>query len=474
MSFFTPQDVATVTAGRWLTPQAGNEPLRGVGIDSRADLAGRVFIAIRGANHDGHDHLGQAAAAGARVLVVHREPDAGRPKTTAAVLLVDDTRAALGRLAAAWRQTLTNTTVIAVTGSCGKTTVKSLLDAVLATRLAGTAAPRSFNNEIGVPLAICAARPGDDYLVLEIGANNPGEIEHLARIARPDIGVITMIGRAHLEGFGSVEVVTDEKAAMLGYLQGRRLAVVNADAAGLRRHLHHAGPVVLFGESADADLRLTGWTARPAGGLVEINDRTRFELGLPGRHNAVNALAAVAVARQLGVDDGAIAAALAASRPVDMRLSRHDVGAVTFYNDAYNANPDSTAASLESFADLAADAPRRVVVLGDMLELGDGAAEQHREIGRRVVDLDRRLPIDRLVLVGAMSSYTAEPILDSWPRERIAMVGDLDRSGAAAVAAMLQPGDAVLLKGSRGIGLEAVIAAVAAAAHQDPCKVSEA
>jgi len=469
MSFFTAQKVATVTAGRWITPPASDEPLRGVGIDTRADLEGRAFVAIRGATHDGHDFLTKAT--GARVLVVDREPVAGQlgARTTAGILLVNDTRAALGQLAGAWRQTLAKTTVIAVTGSCGKTTVKSLLDAVLSKRLAGCTAPRSFNNDIGLPLAILAARADDHYLILEIGANRPGEIRQLARIARPDIGVITMIGRAHLQGFGSIENVTTEKATMLKYLQGRRLAVVNADAAGLRRHLHHAGQVVLFGESADAGLRLTGWAARGGGGRLQVDGRTHFDLGLPGRHNAVNALAVVAVARQMGFDDRDIADALAASRPVAMRLSRHEVGAVTFYNDAYNANPDSTAASLESFSHLAADARRRVLVLGDMLELGHDAAEQHREIGRRVIELDRRLRIDRLVLVGTLSSHTAEPILDRWPRQRLMMVGNLDRSAATAVAATLQPGDAVLLKGSRDLGLEAVIDAVAERQNPEPC-----
>ena len=469
MSFFTADNVATVTEGRWITPPAGDEPLRGVGIDTRADLEGRAFVAIRGATHDGHDFLGKAT--GARVFVVDREPAAGQlgAKTTAGILLVNDTRAALGRLAGAWRQALAKTVVIAVTGSCGKTTVKSLLDAVLSTRLAGRAAPRSFNNDIGLPLAILAARADDRYLVLEIGANSPGEIGQLAKIARPDIGVITMIGRAHLQGFGSIENVAAEKATMLKYLQGRRLAVVNADAARLRRHLQHAGQVVLFGESKDADLRLTGWAARGTGGRLQVNDRTHFDLGLPGRHNAVNALAVIAVARQMGLDDRDIAEALAASHPVAMRMSRHDVGGVTFYNDAYNANPDSTAASLESFIHLAADARRRVLVLGDMLELGHNAAEQHREVGRRIIELDRQLRIDQLVLVGTLSSHTAGPILDSWPRQRLTLVGDLDRSAAAAVAATLQPGDAVLLKGSRDIGLEAVIDAVAERQNPEPC-----
>ena len=195
---------------------------------------------------------------------------------------------------------------------------------------------------------------------------------------------------------------------------------------------------------------------------MEVNHGTHYDLGLPGRHNAVNALAAVAVARQLDTPEPLLAAALAACGTVAMRLSRHDVGAVTFYNDAYNANPESTAASLESFAEKAPDPPPPIVVLGDMLELGNDAAEQHREVGRRVVDLDRRLPLDRLVLVGAMSSYTAEPLLDRWPSRRVTLLDNLDRSNAAAVVASLQPGDAVLLKGSRALGLEAVIDAACA------------
>jgi len=250
--------------------------------------------------------------------------------------------------------------------------------------------------------------------------------------------------------------------------------VVNADAPGLRRHLHHAEKVVLFGEATDADLRLTSWTARGTGGRLRVNDRTQFDLGLPGRHNAVNTLAVVAVARQMGLDDRDIAETLAACSPVAMRMSRHVVGDVTFYNDAYNANPDSTAASLESFVHLAADAQRRVLVLGDMLELGHDAAEQHREVGRRVIELDRQMHIDQLVLVGELSSHTAEPILGRWPQRRLTMVGDLDQSASAAVAASLQPGDAVLLKGSRDIGLEAIIDATAERRNPQSCNTPDA
>jgi len=204
-------------------------------------------------------------------------------------------------------------------------------------------------------------------------------IEHSDASGRGEGGVITMIGRAHLQGFGSIENVTNEKASMLQYLQGRRLAIVNADAPGLRRHLHHADQVVLFGEARDAGLRLTGWEARGSGGRLRVNDRMDLDLGLPGRHNAVNALAVVAVARQMGFDDPDIADALAACRPVAMRMSRRDVGAVTFYNDAYNANPDSMLAAMET---IAAMPGRRLAVLGPMAELGTAADEEHVMVGK--------------------------------------------------------------------------------------------
>jgi UDP-N-acetylmuramoyl-tripeptide--D-alanyl-D-alanine ligase len=372
----------------------------------------------------------------------------------AAVLLVDDTRRALLRLASAHRATLAHTTVIAVTGSCGKTTVKSLLDAVLSTRLRGRAAPRSFNNDVGLPLAILAADPDDDYLVLEIGANHRGEVAALAHIARPDIGVITMVGRAHLEGFGSLAAVVDEKAAMLDHLAGPRLAVANADAPQLRDHLHRAAQSVLFGSAADAEVRLTDRGRNGRGWWFEVGGWCRFALGLPGRHNAINALAAVAVGRRLGIADEQIGEALARCGPVEMRMSQTRAGGLTIYNDAYNANPDSMLASLDTFAEEAAGARRRIVVLGDMLELGPQAADLHRELGRQLLEIHRRTALDRLVLVGELAAHVAEPFERAWRREHVTHLERPDASSAAQLAGALEPGDAVLLKASRAVGLE--------------------
>jgi len=254
MSFWNRDNLCTRSGGRWLQDPVRNGRLCGVGIDSRTDLAQAVFVAIRGETHDGHDHLREAANAGAALLIVHKLPADGLPQDVG-VILVDDTRKALGRLAAAYREQLTGTVVIAVTGSAGKTTVKMLIDRVLSTSLRGRAAPKSFNNDIGVPLTILSADPQDEYIVVEIGASAPGEIGRLAAIARPNIGVITTVGRAHLQGFGSLDKVAEQKAMLLRHLrshQVRRLAVVNADVPCLRDHCCLPHTVKLFGEADDA------------------------------------------------------------------------------------------------------------------------------------------------------------------------------------------------------------------------------
>jgi UDP-N-acetylmuramoyl-tripeptide--D-alanyl-D-alanine ligase len=417
MSFWSHDNLCHHSGGRWLQAAVRNGRLRGVGIASRADLAKALFVAIRGENHDGHDHLREAADAGAVLLIVHELPAGGLPDNVG-VILVDDTRKALGRLAAAYREQLAGAAVIAVTGSAGKTTVKMLIDRVLST-----------------------------------------------------IGVITTVGRAHLQGFGSLDRVAEEKATLLRHLkshQVRRLAVVNADVPRLRDHCCLPHTVKFFGEADDADLQLTDRGTQDGAWWLEVNRSQRFRLGLPGRHNAVNALAAVAVARRLWIDDALIDDALAGCRPVDMRLTRQHVNGVMIYNDAYNANPESVVASLETFAELAANAPRRVIVLGDMLELGDASARLHREIGRRVVEFDRWLPVDRVVLIGPNSAHTAEPIDKAWSADRLTWLPELDAAGAAAVAQMLEPNDAVLLKASRAVGLERIIRSIARAPGAEP------
>ncbi|MEE8155792.1 MAG: UDP-N-acetylmuramoyl-tripeptide--D-alanyl-D-alanine ligase, partial [Phycisphaerales bacterium] len=370
MTFFYAKNLRRTSKGRWVRPLISPLDVDGVGIDSRADLTGKAFVAIHGERHDGHDYLAEAIRAGARLLIVDREPVQVTLPPDIAVLRVDDTRAALARLASAYRRTLIDTTVIAITGSAGKTTTKHLIDAVLSTTLRGTAAPKSFNNDIGLPLTILNAHVDDAYLIVEIGANRLGEVDTLAAIAQPDIAVITTVGRAHLEGFGSVENVAKEKAALLDHLQSNGLGILIADAPQLRNYRGQAQSIVWFGQAQDAGLRLTDRGACDETWWFEVNGQDRFQLGLPGAHNAVNALAAVAVGQRLGLSKQQIDQGLADCEPVAMRMTCHKLGEMTIYNDAYNANPDSMIAALDTFAELTIDADRRVVILGDMLELG--------------------------------------------------------------------------------------------------------
>ncbi len=407
MTFFYAKNLRRMSKGRWVRPPEAPLDVGGVGIDSRENLTGKVFVAIHGEHHDGHDYLDEATRAGAGLLIVDRQPSHDTLSSGPAVLLVDDTRAALARLASAYRSTLADTTVIAITGSAGKTTVKHLIDSVLSTTMRGTAAPRSFNNDIGVPLTILSATSDDEYLIVEIGANRLGEVNALAGIARPHIAVITSVGRAHLEGFETIDNVAREKAMVLEHLQSDGQGVINADAPQLRNYRGQAHSMIFFGRAQDADLRLTDRGARDQAWWFEVNGKDRFSLGLPGAHNAVNALAAVAVGRQLGLSKQKIKRGLAQCEPVAMRMTCHKLGGITIYNDAYNANPDSMIAALHTFAELTIDAERRVVILGDMLELGAAAQALHTEIGQAVIDLDQTLPITHAVMIGPLSGAAA-------------------------------------------------------------------
>lgn len=463
MSFFDAKNLRHKSKGRWVRPPETPLDVDGFGIDSRENLTGKVFVAIHGEHHDGHDYLDEATRAGAGLLIVDRQPSHDTLSSGPAVLLVDDTRAALARLAAAYRLTLTNTTVIAITGSAGKTTVKHLIDSVLSTAMRGTAAPKSFNNDIGVPLTILSAASDDEYLIVEIGANRLGEVNALARLARPDIAVITSIGRAHLEGFKTIENVAREKAMILDHLQSDGVGIIMADAPQLRTHRGRAQSIVLFGRAEDADLRLTDRGAGDGAWWFKVNGQDRFSLGLPGAHNAVNALAAVAVGRRLGLSNQQIERGLAQCEPVAMRMTCHELGEITIFNDAYNANPDSMIAALDTFAELTIDADRRVVILGDMLELGGEAEALHIEIGQAVIDLDQTLPIARAVLIGPLSSATARVLRESWGPDRVTHLDELNERTTAVAAQIIQPGDMVLLKGSRSVGLERMFDALDAA-----------
>ena len=471
-AFFEPAKLRSVLTGSWIAKPAGRhaEALRGVSTDTRTIGSCDAFLALRGDRFNGHHFLEEALAAGASLLIIDEteraEEDLLRRFSGVGVLRVPDTRRALSRLAAAYRKSLDGARVIGVTGSNGKTTVVRMIDAVLSRRHQGHASPRSFNNDIGVPLTILGAKPTDQYIVAEAGINAPGEMSGLAKTIEPDVAVITSIGRAHIESFGDTAQIAREKSVLLSHLRPHGLAVVNGDASELETFLKPVANVVTFGRSERCDLRLTRaehtvlGDGRP-GVSFEVNDRSSFAAPVLGLHNAVNALAAVAVGRRMGLDDDDIAQGLLAVEPPPMRFVREDLHGVQVYNDAYNASPESVAAAIEAFAELAATAGRRVVILGDMLELGEDAPELHREVGRRLLE---RLDLDLFVSVGPMSLFAADVVSEATNRKdhpvELKIHSDMSVEVAHRIASRLEPGDAVLVKGSRRVGLDRVVDAL--------------
>jgi UDP-N-acetylmuramoyl-tripeptide--D-alanyl-D-alanine ligase len=495
MEFWSAENLARMTGGAWVRPWRHGEGAARVRIstDTRTLQPGDVFIAIRGERFDGNAMVGDALARGAVAAVV--DDDSRLPPALPAdfgVLRVACGRRALGAMAAAHRQqVLHGTCIIAVCGSNGKTTTVRLIDAVLSQKLRGRASAKSFNNDIGVPLTILSAAPRDDYLICEIGTNAPGEIAALAAIARPDIAVITSIGREHLEKLGSLRGVAAEEASVLRFVQGGlgtsafraesahspaplgSVAVVNGDSPELAAAIadldQRPGAFITFGEGDGADLTVSdirqsadGVSFSVFAGSTSKQHPAAFHVPLLGRHNASNAAAAVAVGRALGLLDAQIAAGLAAARGPEMRLQVSLVRGITVINDAYNANPDSMRAALATLAELGGAGCRRVVVMGDMLELGPHAPAAHREVLQAALAVPA---LDLLVLVGeameaAAGALGLEPGRSATPgRPSLVLLPILDDGWAEAAAALLRPGDTVLLKGSRRMGLERILSA---------------
>ncbi len=418
-----------------------------VSTDSRTLAPGDLFFAIQGDTFDGHDFVRPALERGAAAVVVSRPID-----VPGLCIEVDDTIAALGRLGAAHRRQLA-AEVIAVVGSNGKTTTKAMIDHILRARYRGRASPRSFNNAIGVPLTLLSAEPGDEYLVVEVGTNAPGEIAALGALVQPDLAIITSIGEEHLEGLGNLEGVIAEETAILASVRRGGFAAINIDQPLIRARLDVPGiTIATFGRDPAADVRVTATQDEPPQMRFQINNRFSYRLKLLGAHNAENAAGAITIARRLGLEHDEIAARLESFSGPPMRNERIDLSGVTVINDAYNANPASAVAALDAFEKLPCNG-RRIVVFGEMRELGAQTAAMHRRVAERL----RNGRFDRVILVGAAAEWMYGPLVESrlfGPRvERCESVGEC----AAQLASGLRTGDAVLLKGSRSIGLERVI-----------------
>ena len=446
----TVEEVRRAVRGRWRTPQ-GPQSVEAVSTDTRTAAEGDLFVALCGARFDGHAFLGEAAETGCAAAIVAADaeiPDDVAKGFPGGLIGVADTTAALGDLAAYQRAHM-RTTVIGVTGSNGKTTVKRMIHSILSRRFRGTCGPKSFNNEVGLPLTLLGAAAGDDYVVCELGTNHPGEIAALARIARPDVAVITSVAEAHLEGLGSLEKVAAEKASILFFLADGGTGVVWADSDVLDRALKACDcRLVRFGTSESAALRLTACETGGRTQRFEINSHLWVHLPIPGRHNALNAMAALAVAQRLGMDEQEAAEALAGFQPVEMRMQWMDIGDVTLINDAYNANPASMLAAADVLAQCSAE--RKVMIAGDMGELGPESKSLHSRVGRQIAERE----IDLLIGVGRLGRYIAEAATDAGV---CCETFDSPSQAIQGAPALLRGGDLVLIKASRAVGLEALV-----------------
>jgi UDP-N-acetylmuramoyl-tripeptide--D-alanyl-D-alanine ligase len=462
MRLWEPERVAAAAGAQLIAGagRAGADPGPvGAGIDSRALGGGELFVGLRGERTDGGEHAAEALAAGAwGVLVAPEHVARARAHGEGVVLAHPDPLRGLQALARAWREELgaRGAKVVAITGSTGKTSTKDILAALLRSRVRVVSSAQNLNTEIGMPLAILAAPAGTDVLVLELAMRAPGEIAELAAIAQPDVGVIVNVGPVHLERLGSLEAIAAAKAELIGGLAPGAALVVPAAEPLLAPHLRCELRTTTFGEGGD--VALAQGRGSPGGERGEVviaigaqgaqgPELVRLRPSFNQEHNLRNLLAAVAAARALGITPGGdLEVSFSALRGERLELE----GGVVLINDCYNANPMSMRAAID---DLAATAPaRRVAVLGDMLELGADARAFHREIGEHAAARG----VELLVSVGPL----AAEMRAGFAGEAHAVA---DAHGAAELlGALLREGDTVLVKGSRGVGLEAVAEALGA------------
>ena len=420
-----------------------NEPdtlVRGWSIDSRTLSPGDLYFALRGEVHDGHEFIDAALNAGAVGAVAET--------VGAKILTVPDSLAALQQLSA-WARRHWGGTVVGVTGSAGKTSTKDAIAHLLAVAMKVSRTVGNFNNHIGLPLSILRIPDGSEVAVLEMGMNHAGEIRALAAIAKPDIGVVTNVGYAHVEFFDSIEGVALAKRELIEALPPKGTAVLNADDPRVLRFRDvHSGPTVTYGFSAAADVRgemLEGNRFRCLGSI--------YETQLTGRHAISNILAGIAVAQVFGIAPGHLVEAVQSLAPGKMRGERMTHNGITILNDCYNSNPAAARAMLDVLA--SEKATRRIAVLGEMLELGRRTEPLHRDLGRYVAESG----MDVLIALRGAASFVADEAKKAGMSGDTAYFFEDAAEAGRFLKQIAQPGDAVLFKGSRGVHVERALEA---------------
>jgi UDP-N-acetylmuramoyl-tripeptide--D-alanyl-D-alanine ligase len=409
----------------------------GWSIDSRTIARGDLFFALRGPNHDGHDHIEEVLRKGAIAVVVDSPVEA-----TGLVLHADDSLAAMQRIAVRAREMFTGR-MIGVTGSAGKTTTKDVIAEMLAAQIKTAKTVGNLNNHVGVPLSILRLEDDARAAVLELGMNHAGEIRELAAMARPEIGVVTNVGAAHMEAFESIEGIAAAKRELIDALPENGTAVLNADDPRVKA-MAGGRKTLLYGVSAEAQVRAEDVERSSEGVRFRVGE-TRFRTTLHGRHNVSNILAGLAVAQVFGIPREELVETVENLRPGRMRGDRFEHRGMVVYNDCYNSNPDAVRAMIDVLRDT--PAKRRIAVLGEMLELGRFAETLHREVGGYAAAQG----VD--VVIGIRGA--ARDMVEAAKSSGLSAVFFDDPAEAGrAVRAMAQADDAILFKGSRGVHVE--------------------
>ena len=439
-------EVRQATDAEWLGPAPGLiKRASGWSIDSRTIAPGDVFFAIRGDRFDGHAFVKAAVERGALAAVVSKAVEE-RP-----LLRVADTLEALQRLAY-WARRRWMKPVVAITGSAGKTSTKDIVSELLGARLRVAKTIGNLNNHLGVPLTLLRIPDDAEVAAVEMGMNHAGEIRRLATLAEPAIGVVTNVGYAHVESFDSIEGVAAAKRELIESLPSEGVAILNADDALVREFRRvHSGRTLTYGIAGDADIRADELDARSDGAAFTVQG-VRFESRLAGRHNVSNVLAGIAVASLFGIPFSELTAIVAALAPGKMRGARSYWRGVTILNDSYNSNPEAACRMIDVLR--AEPAARRIAVLGEMLELGSMSETLHRQVGRYAAHAG----IDALVGIrGAAAFLVREAKRAGMSGSRVFFFDDSESAGEF-LREWVQPGDAILFKGSRGTQVEKALA----------------
>lgn len=442
-------NIATWASGE-LSPH-GEVVISRLSTDSRTLQSGDLFVALRGENFDGHRFVEKAVERGAAGAVVERTWKAITPSSFP-LIRVDDVLAAYQRIAAEYRRSL-SLKVIAITGSNGKTTTKDFVAAALGYRFRVTKTEGNFNNHVGLPRTMLEASSTDEIAVWEMGMNHPGEIAALAKLALPDVAIITNVGIAHIEFMGTREAIAKEKGALAEAIGAEGTLILNADDPFSQEIASRTRAKVIFAGTEKGTVRATDLRQSAEGSeftILEGAHRCRAQLPVPGLHMVQNALLAVAAGRVFGLSIEDCAVGLASAPLTKARLQIKTIHGVEFIDDSYNANPESVRAALRTLAELETDG-RRIAVLGEMGELGSESQRGHREVGEAAASFK----IDQLIAIGEKAATIAEAAREAG-LENSRTVASAQEAGDL-IAEESTAGDLVLIKGSRSARTERVL-----------------